>query len=223
MTLMTRWCSQNARSTHAYLQILKISFGMHVESTNPFWQFFITKSFPEAPEVLFENPTPNGLIIRNPAWWRLYNEAMRILQVTISRQRSLGGLVLWNPWALGFHLSNNDPLCMAVWECGHPHQCSIWKNVAPRPIKPKSPIFCCAASLFFCSAKPCLAVRHMENSHGNGVEQRILADNPGHLASPTQSPSKEATKVKLPSSQERVWITSTTQNSWINRMIKERS
>ena len=30
--------------------------------------------------------------------------------------------------------------------------------------------------LFFCSAKPCLAVRQMENSHGNGVEQRILAD-----------------------------------------------
>lgn len=30
--------------------------------------------------------------------------------------------------------------------------------------------------LFLCSAKPCLAVRQMENSHGNGVEQRILAD-----------------------------------------------
>ena len=159
------------------------------------------QEFPIGSRSCLENPTPNSLI---------YNEAMRLLLTTctISRQPAgwFGALESLGPWD-----SAPQTMIPCVWQYGN---MVILTNAQFGKMSPQGPSTqsqrvqknLLRIPLFFCSAKPCSAVRQMENSHGNGVEQGILA-------SPTQSPSKEATKVKLPSLQERVWITSTTQNS----------
>lgn len=130
-------------------------------------------------------------------------------QDTTIRQNFVGGLGPGALESLGLRITSQT-MIPCVWQYGN---MVILTNAQFGKMSPQGPstqsqrvrfLLCCIP--FFCSAKPCFAVRQMENSHGNGVEQGILA-------SPTQSPSKEATKVKLPSLQERVWITNTTQNS----------
>lgn len=105
---------------------------------------------------------------------------MRILLTTctISRQPAgwFGALESLGPWD-----SAPQTMIPCVWQYGNMVILTIapFYNVAPKPIntKPKSQFFfLLRIPLFLCSAKPCLAVRQMENSHGNGVEQRILAD-----------------------------------------------
>ncbi len=179
---------------------LQSFFGIHLESTNLFGG-----SLPRVCQRLHKflgKSHSKCLMVRN--------SMAKIVQWSDDDTTISQNLVGWvgglESVGLGKTLSSNDP----------------FYSVAPRPIstKPKSPIFFAHPFVF---ARPTHVLQcakwkiHMGMAWSKGSWQVNC-----HLASPTQSPSKEATKVKVPSFQKHVWITGTTQNSWINRIITER-